>query len=99
MQKQITHNDLPQAVGLLLEKVERMEFMLAQANELAPLAPQNDIIKADEAANLLGITKNSLYQRTSKGEIPFIKLNNSTHIRFSRKDLIDWVRSGNRKTE
>lgn len=93
-QKQLTHNDLPQAVGLLLETVARMESLLSQAKELAPHVSQSDIIKADAAAELLGITKNSLYQRTSKGDIPFRKLPNSTHIRFSRKDLIEWMRSG-----
>lgn len=50
-----------------------------------------EILTADEACVLLGITKGYLYKLTHRHEIPFYRPNGKL-IYFERKDLMAWMR-------
>lgn len=50
-----------------------------------------EILTADEACALLGITKGYLYKLTHRHEIPFYRPNGKL-IYFERKDLMAWMR-------
>lgn len=50
-----------------------------------------EILNADEACMLLGITKGYLYKLTHRHEIPFYRPNGKL-IYFERKDLMAWMR-------
>ena len=60
-----------------------------------PLAEQNELLSVDEAAGLLGIAKQTLYGRTSKRLIPFIK-RGGKKILFRRTDLMAYLEEGHK---
>ena len=51
-----------------------------------------DLIKIAEAATETGFKRGYLYELVSKKAIPFHKRGHS--LRFSRKELRDWIRAG-----
>lgn len=57
---------------------------------------QPDIIPFKEGCKLLNITESTGYSKISKRELPFIK--KGKFVYFSRKKLIEWLHSGEKKT-
>ena len=96
-QKQLTHNDLPEAVEALLEKMERLEAFMTVRNEKEFENRQSDIIDIKELAKILSITTSGLYQKVHKKEIPFFKLKDSNRVRFSRKQINAWLMESQRQ--
>jgi excisionase family DNA binding protein len=47
------------------------------------------LVKPPEAAEMLSISKRSLWSRTASGEIPSVRIGRS--VRYSIHDLHDWV--------
>jgi excisionase family DNA binding protein len=56
----------------------------------------NEFLSIDEAAKFLKIPKASLYQLTSKREIPFVKRSRRNFFKIS--DLEAWQEEGRKKT-
>lgn len=56
----------------------------------------NEFLSIDEAAKFLKIPKASLYQLTSKREIPFVKRSRRNFFKIS--DLEAWLEEGRKKT-
>ncbi len=54
-------------------------------------------IKIDEAADLLNLSKATVYQLTSKKQIPFYKLNNRLY--FKAEELLEWMEAGKQEVE
>ncbi len=52
-----------------------------------------DLLRASEAASLLGIKVSYLYQLKTKSKIPYVKTAVGG-LRFSRKELIKWMDCG-----
>ena len=57
---------------------------------------EKQILNIDEASELLGIPKNTLYGYTSRRKIPHQKVGRS--LTFIREELIDWLIENQRKT-
>ena len=53
----------------------------------------NDLLNVDEAAAFLGITKATLYLKTSRKEVPFSRVPGTKKLWFSRERLINWIKS------
>ena len=53
-------------------------------------------IDVEEAASLLHITPSTLYQKASRGEVPYYKP--SKNLLFDREDLLEVIRSSRRGT-
>jgi excisionase family DNA binding protein len=53
-----------------------------------------DIVGLKEACELTGYSKHTIYQKTSRHEIPFIKRPGGRKIFFSRKALLHWIQFG-----
>ena len=51
----------------------------------------NDVLTATEAAKVLRIGKNQLYEAAGRGEVPHRRIGRT--LRFSRKALVDWLGS------
>lgn len=51
------------------------------------------LMTAEEAARYLGFAKGTIYQKVSKGEIPYLKLGHS--VRFRRSELDRWIAEQN----
>lgn len=49
-----------------------------------------ELLTAQQVAEKLQISKQTIYQMKSEGRIPFVKIGNS--LRFRPKDIEDWIR-------
>ncbi len=54
-----------------------------------------DFVKISEAAKLIGFKKGYVYELCHKHKIPYHKVRGS--LRFSKKELIDWIKAGRPK--
>lgn len=90
----ITFEQLPQAIGLLHERLERIEQLLS-----APDAqPEADaLLTIQQAADFLHLSVPTLYGKVHVREIPFSK--KGKRLYFSKAELSDWVKSGRKKTQ
>ncbi len=59
---------------------------LAEGQMVAPL-----LLKSADAAKALAISKRKLWEMTTAGEIPHVKI--GRHIRYSVEALHDWIKS------
>ncbi len=55
------------------------------------------LLSVDEAAQLLKLSRSSIYKFTSRNEIPFMKKAGTLY--FNRMELIDFIKTGKRKTK
>jgi excisionase family DNA binding protein len=56
--------------------------------------PVEDILNSREAARFLDIKLNTLYIKTHKGELPYMKKGKKVY--FSRQQLVEWMGQGRR---
>ncbi|MGE9310795.1 helix-turn-helix domain-containing protein [Niabella sp. CJ426] len=57
---------------------------------------EDELLNVEEACAFLKMKKATLYQKTHKREIPFMK--KGKPLFFSKKDLIEWRLSGKKET-
>ncbi len=80
-------DEVPNIVGDL--KIKKLED---QIRELQQRQSENTMFTAKEAADFTGFSLNTIRQKTSDGKIPFHKLPNSSAVRYSRDQLLEWMR-------
>ena len=88
--EKLSFEQLPIAVQKLQSKLEAIEQLLLNRNE----NPENSgsLLTIEEAAAFLHLSKQTLYRKVSKGEIPHMK--RSKRLYFSKENLIDYVSAG-----
>ncbi len=63
----------------------------------SPTVQQEDqLLTIQEAAEILNLSVPTIYGLVSKSEIPVCK--KTRRLYFSKKELIDWIKSGRKKT-
>ena len=81
-------------------KVRQLEIGLKKSDELLALLiakmldskeSTTDLMDVNQAADFLGITKATLYLKTSHKEVPFHKISGTKKLWFSRKELTDYI--------
>ena len=92
--EKISFENLPQAVGLLLDKVDLLEQLLKSQQNTS--APSDRPMSITEAAKFLNLSVPTLYGFVSKRTIPFSKL--GKRLYFSEAELTSWVKSGRKQT-
>ena len=90
----ISFDQLPQAVGELLDKVG---YIVGRLDELrgADAASDRDddkMMTLDEACLFLGKARSTLYSLTSDNRIPHRKCCNKLY--FFKKELVEWINNG-----
>jgi len=90
----LTFEKLPEAVGLLLEKVARIESMLE--GQPLPLSEQEDLITIKQASKFLDLAIPTLYSKVSRKEIPVNK--QGKRLYFYKSELEHWIRQGRKRT-
>lgn len=85
---------LPDAVKLLIEKLDRIETLLLN------LKPADDtgarMLNVSEAAAFLNITVSALYTLVNRRSIPVNKP--GKRLYFDKDELTEWIRAGKQKT-
>lgn len=97
MTEPITHNNLPEAVAMLLQKVEKLEQMLSNRPE-----PDADDrwFNLDELIEYLPDhpRRATVYGWISKKAIPYHKTAGRKQLAFLQSDIDKWLQDGKRKT-
>ena len=90
----VSFENLPQAVSLLLEKVETLEQLLKSQQNPGSLSDKPMTIS--QAAEFVNLTVPTLYGFVSKRTIPFSKV--GKRLYFSETELTSWIQSGRKQT-
>ena len=77
-------NDLKESIQNILERLDTLQDILNKK--------ERPFLTIDEASEYLGISKNTLYAYTSRGILPFYKLQNRK-IYFKIEELDDFILS------
>jgi excisionase family DNA binding protein len=91
----ITFDQLPAAVSQLFTKLENIETLLQQKQQVVP-EQEDDLMTIDEVAEFLKLGKPTIYNLVSASKIPNSKV--GKRLYFSRKKILKWIESGERKT-
>lgn len=85
---------IPSYVKLEITKEDLIEFanQIVKQIQPTPQIPEKDILNISEAADYLGLAKQTLYGYTSTNKIPFKKVNKK--LFFDKKDLLKWLDKG-----
>lgn len=95
----LTFEQLPQAVSLLLEQMERIEASLnaqSSTNEQTPQRESEQLLTIKQASEFLSLSVPTLYSKVSKNELPYMK--RSKRLYFSRTELMDHLKQGRKKS-
>jgi excisionase family DNA binding protein len=90
----LTFDQLPNYVLDLGTKIEGLEQLLKTA--LLPAPTPEKPLNIDEAAKMLELSKTTIYGLVHHQLIPNYKT--GKRLYFDRAELMEWVRSGRRKT-
>lgn len=90
----ITFDQLPQAVSMLIEKVG---LLMDRVEEVLGKAPQrngkgHNLLSLNEVAALLGKSASTIYSMTSDKRIPYHKRGNKLY--FFEDEIIVWIEQG-----
>lgn len=87
--------DLPRAASMILEKLERIERLLL-GNLDKHKIDSDEPLTITEAAEFLGLSKQTIYGFTSRNLIPYSKP--GKRIYFLKADLLNYLKEGRRKS-
>ena len=87
----VSFEHLPTMVAELLHRMERLETQLNSVGERTEIEVK-DLISIEEAGQLVGLAKPTIYSLTSQQKIPFMKKGKKLY--FSRKEIDQWIRAG-----
>jgi len=96
MTETLSFENLPKAVNQLSEKLDRLEKLLSEKQELPQVETPDQLFTIQEAAEFLNLSVPTLYSKVSRGELPFMK--RSKRLYFSRIELLDYLKEGRRQS-
>lgn len=89
---QITFEQLPQAVTLLIEKVGRLADKVEEALGNSAREQGRRLLQLEDVAALLGKSASTIYAMTSDKRIPYHKRGNRLY--FFEDEIIRWIEQG-----
>ena len=96
MRKKISLESMPQAIEDIMEKIELLIDKVDMLYEAQQKMDPDEMIGIDEAAELVGLEKCTIYTRAQAGTIPCYKPGKK--LLFRRKELIEWMETGQRRS-
>ena len=91
----ISFDNLPQAVAGLYEELNQLkQLLLKQSSNAQPV--QEQLLTAEQAAEFLNLSLQTIYSKVSKGELPVMK--QGKRLYFSNLELIDCLKKGKKKS-
>ena len=82
------YEDLMNVLLSVDSRISRIEIIMSKGN------PSWQWINIKEAAKLLGLSKSSIYSKTSSDEIPYRKRGNKLY--FNTKELHNWIKDNDK---
>ena len=77
----------PEQIQKLIEDALRAKFETEKQR-----FAENDLMDVTQAADFLGISKKTLYEKTAKRKLPFHKPAGTKKLWFSRERLTEWIK-------
>ena len=93
--QELTFNELPGAITLLLERLNNIERLLLEKNNIIQQEP-DQLLTIKQASEFLNLKVNTIYGLTHRSVIPVCKQGNKLY--FSKQTLMNWIKEGKRKT-
>ncbi|QEC78514.1 helix-turn-helix domain-containing protein [Mucilaginibacter ginsenosidivorax] len=90
----ITFEELPEMVGRLFAKLEKIEALLKQHK--ADDQDEDEMLTVDQAATFLNLAVPTIYSKVSRREIPVSKP--GKRLYFSKSELNEYKKSGHHQT-
>jgi excisionase family DNA binding protein len=87
----ITHNNLPEAIQLLLDRIDQLERVVLETRQAPVVTIQDSLMNADQAARYLGKAIQTIYGLVSRKAIPHV--GKGKHLRFNKTDLNNWLKT------
>lgn len=81
---------------LIDARLSNIETLLLDIKHAPKEQANSDLLTITEASELLSLTTPTLYGLVHKNTIPYSK--KSKRLYFSKTELLDWIKSGRRKT-
>ncbi len=82
-----------EVINILVKKITG-QLNLSLGNQLS--APDDPILTINELAELLSMTKGSIYGLVHKNAIPYHK---KGKLYFLKSEILEWIKSGKRETK
>lgn len=86
LNKRLLFEDLPQSNQEIHEKLDFLIDLITKKKEDVG----DVLIDIDEAAKLMKLSRSTLYSKTSKNQIPYIKKIGSKRLWFNKDELLKW---------
>lgn len=93
--KQFTFEDLPNIIGKLFNKLDKIEKLLNSRKNI-DTNNEEKLLTIEGAAKLLNLSVATIYTKVCKNEIPVNK--QGKRLYFYKDELLDWIKSGRIKT-
>jgi excisionase family DNA binding protein len=90
----LNFEQMPMAIVTLIEKVEKLEKIVSEKSNIPEQTEK--FLTVEEAAKLLNITKQTIYEKVSRGELPVMK--RGKRLYFSDIELYEYLKAGRKKT-
>ncbi len=84
----------PDELETLIE--HSVERAIEAARRSGPDGESDELLTVEGAAHFLDCTKPTIYQKTSRGELPFMKRGKKLY--FLKQDIIGYLKAGRNKT-
>ena len=92
--KPLTIDQMPESLASLHDKADRIIEMLTMLTNGKPGGDSHVPVGLSEACRILGKSRSTIYEMTSKRTIPFHKRGNKLY--FFKDELFEWIRDGGR---
>ncbi|MBT2620609.1 helix-turn-helix domain-containing protein [Chryseobacterium sp. ISL-6] len=89
-----TFEQIPFVLERIEDQLESLRIFFLESEH--QLKDSKDFLNIREASQLINLTVSTIYSKVSRREIPVCK--KGKQLYFSKKELLDWIMDGRRKT-
>lgn len=91
-------DSLPEQVNILTQEISEIKRLLQERRNVEQEAQPEKILNVEEAAGLLRLKRQTIYEKVRKGELPVCKIPGTKRLFFSHSDLMNYIKRGRVKT-
>lgn len=93
----LTFNDLPQVVAHLAGEISTLKNLIEEIRDTSQKPGPDELMTIKQAGEFLHLTVQTLYNKVSKNEIPFMK--RGKRLYFSKEKLTDYLQQGSNEMQ
>ena len=93
----LTFNDLPQVVAQLAGEISTLKNLIEEIRDTSQKPELDELMTIKQAGEFLHLTVQTLYNKVSKNEIPFMK--RGKRLYFSKEQLMDYLKQGSNEMQ